>query len=141
MKGNSLKHAITSLISVIVSTIKGIEYITYNNNDVIIKKVINILLEQEDGNVTQRFCLGILQKCSVKENLVTTYIESGLIEWVLKLVESSFKAKIHMFCQDFATAMLANMIHSKWCQVKLADNPQKTIFIMDSILKFIKHPM
>lgn len=66
IKSNSLKHAITSLISVIVSTIKGIEYITYNGNDVIIKRVIKILEEQEDGNVTQRFCLGILQKCSIK---------------------------------------------------------------------------
>ena len=42
MKNKSLKHAITSLISVIVSTLRGIEYITYGDNDVIIQKVIKI---------------------------------------------------------------------------------------------------
>ena len=85
--------------------------------------------------------MGILQKCSVKENLIATYIDSGLIDWVLKLVESSFKTKIHMFCMDFSTAMLANIIHSKWCHVKLAEKPDQAVYIMDSILKFIKHPM
>ena len=73
--------------------------------------------------------------------MIATYIDSGLIDWVLKLVESSFKTKIHMFCLDFSTAMLANIIHSKWCHVKLAEKPEQTVYIMDSILKFIKHPM
>lgn len=43
IKNKSLRHAITSLISVVVSTIKGIEYIAYNNNDAIIQRVIKIL--------------------------------------------------------------------------------------------------
>lgn len=46
-----------------------------------------------------------------------------------------------MFCLDFATAMLANIIHSKWCQIKLSERSEQTIHIMDNILKFIKHPM
>jgi hypothetical protein len=65
-----------------------------------------------------------------------------MIDWVLKLVESTFRgAKVHMFCLDFSTAMLANIIHSKWCQVKLYEKPDQTNYIMDSILKFLKHPM
>ena len=28
---------------------------------------MKILKEQENGNVTQRFCLAILQKCSIKD--------------------------------------------------------------------------
>jgi hypothetical protein len=46
-----------------------------------------------------------------------------------------------MFCLDFSTAMLANIIHSKWCQVKLNEKPEQTSNIMESILKFIKHPL
>lgn len=46
-----------------------------------------------------------------------------------------------MFCLDFATAMLANIIHSKWCQIKLCEKPDQAVYIMDSILKFIRHPM
>lgn len=37
--------------------------------------------------------------------------------------------------------MLANIIHSKWCQIKLTESPEQTVQIMDTILKFIKHPM
>lgn len=141
IKNKSLRHAITSLISVVVSTIKGIEYITYNNNDAIIQRVIKILYEQDHGNVTQRFCLAILQKCSVKETIIGTYLDNEIIPWVLKLVKTSFTIKIHMFCLDFATAMLANVIHSKWCQINLANKPDQTINLMDSILKFIREPM
>ena len=125
----------------VVSTIKGIEYITYNNNDAIIQRVIKILYEQDHGNVTQRFCLAILQKCSVKETIIGTYLDNEIISWVLKLVKTSFTIKIHMFCLDFATAMLANVIHSKWCQINLANKPEQTTGLMDSILKFIKEPM
>lgn len=42
-----------------------------------------------------------------------------MITWVLTLVKKSLNTKIHMFCLDFATAMLANMIHSKTCQLNL----------------------
>lgn len=121
-----------------MSTVKGIEYITYNNSDVIIKRVIGILVEQENGNVTQRFCLAILQKCSIKENIIHTYIEHNLIDWVLKLVKLSFTTKIHMFCLDFATAMLANIIHSKWCQTVLTNKPEQVVSIMEKILSFLK---
>lgn len=123
MKNKSLKHAITSLISVIVSTLRGIEYITYGDNDIVIQKIIKILKEQENGNVTQRFCLAILQKCSVKDCLIPVYIENDLINWILTLVKKSSHTKIHMFCLDFATAMLANMIHSRSCQLYLEKKP------------------
>ena len=37
IENNSLKHAITYLISVIYSTLKGVEYLTYKKNMVVIK--------------------------------------------------------------------------------------------------------
>ncbi len=43
IKNDSLKHAITSLISVIASTLKGVEYLTSQNNMTVIKNIIKIL--------------------------------------------------------------------------------------------------
>ena len=40
-----MRHAITSLISVISSTLRGVEYLTYNGNMIIIEKIIKILKE------------------------------------------------------------------------------------------------
>lgn len=43
IKNKSLRHAVTSLISVIVSTLRGIEYITNGGSDVaVIDKVIKV---------------------------------------------------------------------------------------------------
>lgn len=45
IKNKSLRHAVTSLISVIVSTLRGIEYITNGGSDVVvIDKVIKVPL-------------------------------------------------------------------------------------------------
>lgn len=46
----SLRHALLALVSVIVSTLKGAEYLTQINMDVV-KKIVDILQEEEDGSV------------------------------------------------------------------------------------------
>jgi hypothetical protein len=51
INSHGLKHAICALISVIASTVKGVEYLTQIDLDVT-DKVIEILKEQEDGSVT-----------------------------------------------------------------------------------------
>lgn len=48
---HGLKHAICALISVMASTVKGVEYLTQIDLG-IPEKVIEILKEQEDGSVT-----------------------------------------------------------------------------------------
>lgn len=35
-----------------------------------------------------------------------------MINWVITLLKKSFSNKIHVFCLDFASAMLANVIHT-----------------------------
>jgi hypothetical protein len=101
---------------------------------------MQILKEQDNGNVTQRFCLAILQKCSVKDSVIKVYWDNDLISWVLSLVRKSLNTKIHMFCLDFATAMLANMVHSRTCQASLEKRPEVVVQIIDTILKIIKEP-
>ena len=56
------------------------------------------------------------------------------------LVKKSLNTKIHVFCLDFATAMLANVVHSKWTQEALAKKPETVRHVIDSILKVIKEP-
>ena len=69
INSHGLKHAICALISVIASTSKGVEYLTGSSLE-IAQKVIEILKEQEDGSVTQRFCIAILQKMSIRDNTI-----------------------------------------------------------------------
>jgi hypothetical protein len=78
INSHGLKHAICALVSVIASTVKGVDYLTQIDL-VITEKVIEILKEQEDGSVTQRFCIAILQKMSVKETTIELFVAKGLI--------------------------------------------------------------
>lgn len=67
----------------------------------IVEKVIRILkgeipatsdgqsLGNEDGSVTQRFCIAILQKMSVKESVIEVLVQRGMIIWSLRLLEKS----------------------------------------------------
>jgi len=68
--------------------------------------------QQDDGTVIQRFCIAILQKMSVKEESIPVYMKSGLIDWIIKLLLRSKSNDIHVFCLDFASALLANILHS-----------------------------
>jgi hypothetical protein len=56
MNNHGLKHALSALISVIVSTAQGVQYLTHaepKKMDLqILDTLIDILKEQEDGSVT-----------------------------------------------------------------------------------------
>ena len=59
----------------------------------------------------------------MKDSVIRVYWENDLITWVLALVRKSLNTKIHMFCLDFATAMLANLVRSRTCQANLEKKP------------------
>lgn len=54
----------------------------------------------------------MLQKCSIKESVVPTLMEHDLINWIMTMIKRSVTAKIHQFSLDFASALLANIIHT-----------------------------
>lgn len=137
IENNSLKHAITSLISVISSTLKGVEYLTYNKNMVVIKNIIRILKNTENGSVTQRFCIAILQKCSIKDTVIPTMIENEMIFWILDLLKQSLKNKIHIFCLDFSSALLANIIHSPHTLSFLENNKDLAKDVLSDMLNLM----
>ena len=83
----------------------------------------------KDGSVTQRFCLAILQKMSIKEEVVEKLHQVDFEHWLIKLLEKSTKkgksipsettsaheniyGGIHVFCLDFGSALLASIFHS-----------------------------
>ena len=107
----NVRQSILSLLSIISSTYKGVEYITQNGNS-IIEKIIEIMKTQEDGNVNQRFSIAILQKLSVKDEIIPLYMKYNLIDWIIKLLQRSRYSEIHLFCLDFSSALLANIFHA-----------------------------
>ena len=87
--------------------------------------------EQKDGSVGQRFCISILQKMSIKEDLVNVFIKNKIIEWIIKLLERSTLSAIHSFSLDFASALLANILHANETLDYLEKNIAltKTVFV------------
>lgn len=68
--------------------------------------------DQEDGSVTQRFCIAILQKMSIKEDLIEVFMKNKMIDWIIKLIERSLDIEIHTFSLEFASALMANILHA-----------------------------
>ncbi len=63
-----------------------------------------------------------------------------MTEWILNLVERAGKKEIHIFSLDFATALLANILHAPSTQehlVKVA-GPQYTKQVLSKLLKMLK---
>jgi len=40
-------------------------------------------------------------------------VKKGMIAWIIQLVGRSLKGEIHVFSLDFASALLANILHAK----------------------------
>lgn len=73
----------------------------------------------------QRFCLALLQKCSVKDTVIPTFMEQDMINWIMALIKRSLKEKIHHFSLDFGSALLANIIHAPSTLAALAQDPKQ----------------
>ena len=61
---------------------------------------------------------------SVKEATIELFVQKGMIQWVLSLLEKSKKLDIHIFSLDFASALLAYILHSHNTLEYLERNPK-----------------
>ena len=73
-----LRHALLSLVSVVVSTLKGVEYIL-SNDQLIVCALIEILIQthedpKEIGSVNHRFVMAALQKISIKLDTIPCFV-------------------------------------------------------------------
>ena len=97
MDSNGLKHAVCALISVVASTTQGVDYLLVNAEEPdfqVLNRIIEILtrdVDCTDGCVIQRFCLAILQKMSVKEDVVKQLNKLEFQLWILGLLGRATK--------------------------------------------------
>ena len=63
--------------------------------------------------------------------MIPTYVEKDMIHWVINLIKKSLNSKIHVFCLDFASAMLANVIHTPATIMYLESNPDTAYEVGD----------
>jgi len=134
---HALKHALCALISILASTSKGVDYLVEDGNE-IVQRMIEILKEQEDGSVTQRFSIAALQKISIKGTLIEVFLKNKMIDWLAKFLERSLSKDIHVFALDFGSALLANILHSKAAIEELEQNTILTKSV--SFVNTLDHP-
>lgn len=91
---------------------------------------MKILKEQDNGSVIQRFCLALLQKCSVKDTVIPTFMEHDMVNWIMSLIKKSLKEKIHHFSLDFGSALLANIIHAPSTLTALSQDPKQAQMVV-----------
>ena len=137
IKTYKLRNAVLAIISIIVSTYRGIEYIISNGTS-IVEKVIEIMKATEDGQVIQRFCIAILQKMSIKKETIEVYMKCGLIDWIIKMIQRSRTNEVHQFCLEFGSALLANIFRSNQAMDFLETNASVYQNVAETFLSMIK---
>ena len=150
----NIRNAMMSVISIIVSKSEGIEYIVSQGEE-IVKKVIQIMKGTEDGQVLQRFAIAILQKMSVKlfdsndfdkneeikkinNMIIKIYNKYNVIDYLIKLFQRNKTKKVHIFCMNYGSALLANILGYKETIDFLFDNLSFYKNITETLLILIK---
>ena len=150
----NIRNAMMSVLSIIVSKSEGIEYIV-SQGEQIIKKVIQIMKGTEDGQVLQRFAIAILQKMSVKlfdsndldkneeikkinNMIIKIYNKYNVIDWLIKLFQRNKNNKVHEFCMNYGSALLANILGYKETIDFLFDNLSFYKNLTETLLGLIK---
>jgi hypothetical protein len=64
-----------------------------------------------------------------------------MIDWVIGLVERSIKKEIHIFSLDFASALMANILHATSTHEYFQKNTKYTKNLMVKLLKTLKEPI
>lgn len=151
-KEYSIRSALLSIISILAAKTDGVKYLISQGED-IIKKVIQIMKGTEDGQVLQRFSIAILQKMSVKlytgeekdvedinnlnKNVIVIFNKYNLIDWLTKLFQRNNSKKVHEFCMDYGSALLANILNCDATIEFLFDNVSFYKNLLENLLTLI----
>ena len=137
---HSLKCALCAFLSILSSTSEGVEYLCKADTS-IFEKLVDVLKDQDDGSVTQRFCLAALQKASANEGRVqeTLIGKKGIVEWLSKFLERSrMRSDVNPFCYEFACALLANLLSTHVAVAYLSKNLKLAKDLINIILNLLK---
>ena len=148
----NIRSALLSIISILASKTDGVKYLISQGEE-IIKKVIQIMKGTEDGQVLQRFSIAILQKMSVKlytgeekdiedinnlnKKIINIFNKYNLIDWLTKLFQRNNTKKVHEFCMDYGSALLANILNSDSTIEFLFDNVSFYKNLIENLLTII----
>jgi hypothetical protein len=78
---------------------------------------------------------------SVKEQVIEVLVQRGMLQWVLRLLDKQRAgADIHVFSLDFASALLANMLHSYLTLELLEKQPRLTKEVVVGLLASLRDP-
>jgi hypothetical protein len=75
---------------------------------------------------------------TITESIIDTMTKKNLIPWCLSLLHKS--RGVHVFCLDFSSALLANILHASTTLEMLEANERVTFETMDSLLTLINQP-
>ena len=64
-----------------------------------------------------------------------------MVNWIMTLVERSSKREIHIFSLDFASALMANILHATSTHEYMQKNTKYTKDLMVKLLKSLKEPI
>lgn len=82
--------------------------------------------------------MAILQKISIKEDTIPIFVEQGMIDWTVQLIERSLKHDVHIFSLDFSSALMANVLHANSTHDYLLKNSNYTKSLMLKLLKLVR---
>jgi hypothetical protein len=133
------RPALLAIVSIVGSTLRGVDYLTQDGgNTSALERVFRLCKEQPTGSVVQRFCIALLQKCSIKEKIIPVYMKHDMIEWVMALLKKSLTSPVNHFVLDFGSAIMANVIHTPFALEDLAKRPEQAQRLIDSLIRLIR---
>lgn len=94
---------------------------------------MQILKEQEDGSVGQRFSLAALQKCSGLSQTVELLLRENLLGYLLDFLNRSLKKKTHQFTQEFAAGLIGNLLGHSSSLSFFKENPEKLPEVLSTL--------
>ncbi|KRW98106.1 hypothetical protein PPERSA_06002 [Pseudocohnilembus persalinus] len=97
--------------------------------------VIDILKNQEQGSVGQRFCLAILYKMSSLKDVIYYYHDKKLHLQMIDIIRNAQDNKTHNFCLDYASSILGNIVCEKFILESYVQDQKEAIKIMKAILE------
>ncbi|KAL4455715.1 hypothetical protein ABPG74_003125 [Tetrahymena malaccensis] len=112
-----------------------------DTQNVLVKLIIKTMKGQEKGSVTQRFCLAVLHKITLHDELMSLFLEEKLHLWLVDLLKMSISSenqkdiKLHVFVLEYASATLANLLSAGQIMSTFYGQQQSQVQFLDSLLK------
>jgi hypothetical protein len=69
--------------------------------------------------------------------MIELMVRKQMMQWCIKLIQKYKKQSLHVFCLDFGSALLANLLHASSTLEMLESKQTLTNEVMDSLLELI----